>query len=433
MQCLVLTVFQPCSGTNIKLKENNGTSIHFHGIRQLDTYQMDGVAAVTQCPTAPGDSITYTWRATQYGSSWWHSHFYVQAWDGVFGGMIINGPATANYDHDLGNLMLTDWDHDTADNLVLQSGISGPPEMANGLINGTNIFTLDDGTIVGSRFETTVTAGESYRLRLVNTAADTHFKFTIDNHTMQVISADLVPIVPYTTDVISIGMGQRYDVIVTANAAVDNYWIRALAQTSCSDNANPTNIRGIFRYEGAATADPTSIETERAAVDECVDELIDDLVPYVKVDASALPDISEDFAVAIQVEANRFYWAMTDHSFVTAWENPTVKQVVNNVTAFDEAMNVFELPEANKWVYWIVQTAMAVAHPMHLHGHDFWVLGTGDGAYDASTAVLKTVDAPRRDVVLLPANGWVAFAFYTDNPGVSVAPRVPFASAMMVY
>jgi FtsP/CotA-like multicopper oxidase with cupredoxin domain len=34
---------------------DNGTSIHFHGIRQNYTNQADGVASITQCPTAPGD------------------------------------------------------------------------------------------------------------------------------------------------------------------------------------------------------------------------------------------------------------------------------------------------------------------------------------------------------------------------------------------
>lgn len=58
---------------------NNGTSLHFHGIRQNMTNQNDGVPAITQCPLAPGDTMTYTWRATQYGSSWYHSHFAVQA------------------------------------------------------------------------------------------------------------------------------------------------------------------------------------------------------------------------------------------------------------------------------------------------------------------------------------------------------------------
>lgn len=89
----------------------NGTSIHWHGIRQNGTNDQDGVSSITQCPTAPGSSMTYTWRAMQYGSTWYHSHFALQAWQGIFGGLIINGPATANYDEDLGMLFLNDWDH----------------------------------------------------------------------------------------------------------------------------------------------------------------------------------------------------------------------------------------------------------------------------------------------------------------------------------
>jgi FtsP/CotA-like multicopper oxidase with cupredoxin domain len=89
----------------------NGTSMHFHGIWQTNTNEMDGVASITQCPTAPGETITYTWRARQYGSTWYHSHFALQSWQGVIGGIIINGPATADYDEDLGMLFLNDWDH----------------------------------------------------------------------------------------------------------------------------------------------------------------------------------------------------------------------------------------------------------------------------------------------------------------------------------
>jgi Multicopper oxidase len=46
---------------------NNGTSIHWHGIRQLNTVTQDGVNGITECPLAPGDSKTYTFLATQFG------------------------------------------------------------------------------------------------------------------------------------------------------------------------------------------------------------------------------------------------------------------------------------------------------------------------------------------------------------------------------
>lgn len=68
--------------------KHNGTSIHWHGIRQLNTMHMDGVNGITQCPIAPGDSFTYNWTAIQYGSSWYHSHYSVQYADGALGPMV---------------------------------------------------------------------------------------------------------------------------------------------------------------------------------------------------------------------------------------------------------------------------------------------------------------------------------------------------------
>jgi FtsP/CotA-like multicopper oxidase with cupredoxin domain len=43
----------------------NGTSVHWHGIRQWLTMHMDGVNGVTQCPIAPEDTFNYTFRAMQ--------------------------------------------------------------------------------------------------------------------------------------------------------------------------------------------------------------------------------------------------------------------------------------------------------------------------------------------------------------------------------
>lgn len=290
--------------------------------------------------------------------------------------------------------------------------------MANGLIDGKNVYNKS-GTVVGERYQTTFESGTKYLLRLVNVAADTHFKFTIDNHTMEVISADFVPITPYTTDVLSIAIGQRYEVVVTADAVADNYWMRAIAQAACSDNENPNNIMGIIRYDNSSTADPTSTATTNAAVDECVDEPAASLVPYLEIDASDSADVTEDFSVTVSSTAGRFFWAMGNTTFWNEWGYPTIEQVLEGNATFDSEQNVFHLPDANQWVYWIVETALGAPHPLHLHGHDFWVLGSGEGTYDASTANLKSVGVPRRDVVTLPASGWVAFAFYTDNPGVS--------------
>lgn len=189
--------------TNHLNESKNGTSIHWHGIRQNYTNQNDGVVSITQCPTAPGSTITYKWRAAQYGSSWYHSHIGLQAWMGVFGGIIINGPASQNYDVDKGMLFLNDWSHQTADELYTHAQTVGPPTLDTGLINGTNMYNTS-----GKYFTMRANKGESYRLRIVNAAIDTHWKFMIDNHKLTVIGMDLVPVKPYTTDYINIGMGK---------------------------------------------------------------------------------------------------------------------------------------------------------------------------------------------------------------------------------
>jgi FtsP/CotA-like multicopper oxidase with cupredoxin domain len=151
--------------------QTNGSTIHFHGVRQNFTNPMDGVASITQCPIAPGKTYTQQWRATQYGTSWYHSHWALQAWEGVFGGIVINGPATQNYDEDKGVVFLNDWTHQTVDELWYYAEEQGALTMDNGLINGTNVYDS-----VGSRLDIEFISGTTYRLRLINAALETHFK-----------------------------------------------------------------------------------------------------------------------------------------------------------------------------------------------------------------------------------------------------------------
>lgn len=119
-------------------------------------------------------------------------------------------------------------------------------------------------------------SGKKHRLRLVNTAVEGHFQFSIDGHNFTVISNYLVPIVPYKTDNILISIGQRYDIIIEASAAVDDYWLRAGWQSACI-NDNAANITGIIRYDPSSTADPVTTSTivER---DNCGEEDVSNLV-----------------------------------------------------------------------------------------------------------------------------------------------------------
>ena len=83
-----------CWGDTVHLKVNvdpdfyQGVSIHAHGLRQWTKMHMDGVPGITQCPIAPGSSFEYVWPTTQYGSSWYHSHYSLQYPDGLQGPLV---------------------------------------------------------------------------------------------------------------------------------------------------------------------------------------------------------------------------------------------------------------------------------------------------------------------------------------------------------
>ena len=115
----------------------NGTTVHWHGIRMLNSFEHDGVNAVTQCPIATGDTFTYKFKAIQYGTSWYHSHYSLQYGDGMLGPLTIHGPATANFDRPIDPILMSDWNHRSAF-MDFQKELdgTGPPKMDSILLNG---------------------------------------------------------------------------------------------------------------------------------------------------------------------------------------------------------------------------------------------------------------------------------------------------------
>lgn len=123
--------------------------------------------------------------------------------DGVLGAIVISGPASANYDIDLGEMSIQDWYYRTA----WQNALLGiPPVADNGLINGTMV-NANGG---GKYHENVIKKGKSYLLRLINTSVDNYFKVHLDNHLFTVVSSDFVPIMPYQADWLFIAIGM-YD------------------------------------------------------------------------------------------------------------------------------------------------------------------------------------------------------------------------------
>jgi FtsP/CotA-like multicopper oxidase with cupredoxin domain len=72
------------------------TTIHFHGIVQLDTPWSDGVPGLSQPAIAPGSSYLYKWTADASGVYFYHAHFRSQIMDGLYGAIVIDAKSKAD-------------------------------------------------------------------------------------------------------------------------------------------------------------------------------------------------------------------------------------------------------------------------------------------------------------------------------------------------
>lgn len=342
--------------------------------------------------------------------------------------------------------MIMDWPHVTAwetwktyqHHLALVQ-----PVAANGLINGKNPYDCSKsqdpacvgGNLTAGRFEVRFEKGLKYRFRVIGAQSDGYMKFAIDGHRLTVIAADLVPLRPYRTDSVILASGQRYDVVVEANQPIDNYWLRAIYQTACNnnDNDNKDNILGIVRYDAGSGADtdtesppdkddPTTT-VNRAITNSCGDEPAESLVPWVAHEVGDA-DVRDTVGVGWYYELDLvFKWTLHSKTLVANWSAPTLLGLYEEEGSanahFPPESNMVSLDAADQWVYWIIQDVGLVNayHPLHLHGHDFYVLAQGRGAFVPGIVRLDTKNPPRRDTVTLYGNGYTVIAFKTDNPG----------------
>ncbi|KAK8034508.1 multicopper oxidase [Apiospora rasikravindrae] len=391
---------------------DNGTTIHWHGIRQLGTNEMDGVNGVTQCPIAPNDTFTYNFTAMQYGHSWYHSHYSSQYPDGLAGPLVIHGPSSADWDIDLGPIMISDWVHETAflafEAEMTQDVNDLPPATDSMLVNGIGHF---NGSTDGPYYETVFTPGKNHTLKLINGASGTSFNFRIDGHNLTVIANDLVAVQPFTVEELFIGIGQRYTVIVEGKDDTStDYWIRTTPATACAFFGLPgapttpivDNRTAIVRYDASrkgSTQLPQDVGGQPNTT--CADvepALLNPIVPWC-VDQHPQNNVTRDTFEAGKPQeppifgppgAPYVHWKLGELPMWLDFDKPTILNI--NESIDNPYYRVVEERYDRGFIYVILESpdnttvGPIIPHPMHLHGSDFVVLGQGNTPWDEATS-----------------------------------------------
>lgn len=426
-------------GDTIQVTVNNqitapaeGTAIHWHGFLQTQTPWFDGVPGVQQCPIAPGNSFTYQFKAELYGTSWYHSHYSGQYTDGVLGPIIIHGPNTVHYDIDLGPVLLTDAFHKQYYDLIetvmtpLDKGGYPEPPSDNNLINGK--MTFDCSTVAAgdttpcnsdagiSKF--VLTTGKTHLLRLINAGSEGLQRFSIDGHQLTIIANDFVPIKPYTTTVVTLAVGQRSDVLITANQGppTASFWMRSNISTICSSTNQPNALAAVYYNNANTSTSPTSTAWDVPDPGTCRNDPLSLTVPQFPIAPAVNPAVTHEIEVNYIINAsNNFLWTLDSQSYRADYNQPVLLLAEEGNDSFIPDMNVQDFG-SYPTVRVVVTNPTNHSHPMHLHGHNMFILQEGTGTWDGT--IVNPQNPQRRDVQLLPANGYTVWQINADNPGV---------------
>ncbi|MGW2274824.1 multicopper oxidase family protein [Streptomyces yangpuensis] len=371
------------------------TSLHWHGLALRN--DMDGVPGLTQRDIAPGGSFAYRFAVTHPGTYWFHPHTGVQQDRGLYAPLVIEDPKEPlSYDKEW-VVVLDDWidgvDGATPDAVLAElrkgmgaQGTAGTAGTTGGhkyvaMGGESDVLGKDAGDVVYPHYLVngrvpedpsvfTARPGDRIRLRIVNAGGDTAFRIALGGHELTVTHTDGFPVEHATARSLLLGMGERYDVLVTAQDGV--FPLTALAEGK-EGSALAVLRTGTGTAPTAATrpaeltARPLMADALRAA------------------GSAVLAPREPDRTVQIRLTGSmtRYNWAFDGTPYTPDQRHPV---------------------KAGERVRLEFRNATPMWHPVHLHGHSF-ALGEEPGG-------------ARKDTAIVLPGGRLTADFDADNPGL---------------
>ena len=317
-------------------------------------------------------------------------------------------------------------------------------------------------------FKINVKQGETYLLRMINAALDSHLFFKIANHTFTVVAADASYTVPYFTDIIVIAPGQTVDALFTANQPVGSYYMAAHPYNVGIPQIDNTTTRGIVVYVNATSSQPVmpnlpAINDTLTAftfysnltslvgsphwipvplnVDERMFITVGLGLEHCPVNESCSGPYGRKFSASMNNESfvmpqgrgfsmlEAFYYNLSGVFTDNFPDHPAWFDFTNESLSFDfKIIYALKSTKAKKLrfnstveiVYQNTALVDEINHPVHIHGYSFHVLAQGFGNFDPSRdeAKYNLINPQYRNTIAVPAGGWAVIRFRANNPSI---------------
>ncbi|OAA53334.1 ferro-O2-oxidoreductase [Cordyceps fumosorosea ARSEF 2679] len=433
---------------------DEGLSIHWHGLRLRGNNTMDGAVGITQCPIPSGRDFVYDFNIgpDEHGTFWWHSHHKVQRGDGLFGGLVVHPPQQHVKPHDYDDvlLMIGDWFHqpqaDVLEWYASWTSLGDEPVPDSLQINGHGRFdcamempafpinctdrAVTDMTPIFRR------KAAQTRLRLVNVGTISGLSLMVDGATLEPIQVDGgCAVQSSAADAIGVLYpGERTDLMLSWKEGSESQpWLNIYLDDENYSRPNPslieeqafpalpdTLLAANFQPPRALAAVQTHISLDKLASDAPT--------------KTGLPPAQQTILFYLKTMI-KSHLGNRPHGYVnhTTWK-PQSKPILSQSRQDWDDNQFFPYLQSGPdpvHVDLVINNLDDGSHPMHLHGHSFYVLSSfraegraGWGSYnpfDPGRILPRPLNLANplvKDTVSVPRRGHVVLRVLVDNPGL---------------
>jgi len=416
------------------LKEQ--TSLHWHGLFLPN--RMDGVPFLTQMPIEPGATYLYKFPIVQNGTHWYHSHSKLQEQIGMYGAFIMN--KRTEWDIATIPVVISEWTDmnpeevhrslaSATDWFAIKKGSTQSYSEAikkghfktkltnewkrmnamdvsdvyydNFLINGKN-----------QNEQPQFKAGDKVRLRIANAGASDYFWLTYAGGKIIVVASDGNDVEPVEVDRLIIAVSETYDVVVTIpdNMSYEflitpedrtksaSLWLGSGMKMPAQRLPKLKYFAGMKMMNDMMDMKGNMIEMEGMKMQNQIMDM--NTVMYPEITGPENPndttkmtmDHSQHNMTAMDMDNSSADIVTLNYEMLKAPEKTTLPQgpwkelkfhLTGNMNRYVWSLNNKVVSESDKIlikkgenIRIILFNNSMMRHPMHLHGHDFRVLGS---------------------------------------------------------
>merc|ERR1711939_1106340 len=267
---------------------------------------------------------------------------------------------------------------------------------------GYNESSLPPDTCTNTTSPLTTVTGNAtlgwLALNLVNSGSVAKLSVSLDAHSMYVYAADGLFVNLQEVKVLHMAVGQRYSVMIKLNQMPGDYSLR-FATFPTGDMQQVLEGQAVVHYSNSSMMNGTMSTLYNASS------------IWTLVNGSAKGDVTQlDPAMLAPFDGNKPPFKEADFTKGFQISQTGIVEWVVDKYPYSEAK--VPILFGNSSDGWMANSTLHMPFNSTIDGGFPYA-----SVVDAPAALINTVDPPYRDTTDLPASGWVAIRYLTDNPG----------------